>query len=94
MLIPGPTQIKIFWGTIISVVATAGGNPLLVAAMLPCICGAMHGVTSPYATCIYVAMEIADSDIKKTTINGAIWILIHYILSIIVMLGLLPVLGL
>ena len=47
MLIPGSTQVKIFGGIIISSIASAGGNPMLAAAMLPCICGAMHGVTPP-----------------------------------------------
>lgn len=94
MLIPGSTQIKIFGGTIISVVAAAGGNPFIAAGMLPCICGAMHGVTPPYATCLYIAMGIAEADMKKTTLNCFIWILLHYLLSVIVMLGLIPILGL
>ena len=46
-LIPGSTQVKIFGGVIISIVAAAGGNPMIAAAMLPCICGAMHRVTPP-----------------------------------------------
>ena len=94
MLIPGSTQIKIFGGTIISVLAAAGCNPMLAAGMLPGICGAMHGVTPPYAVCLYTAQGIAESDLKKTTINCIIWILIHYLLSVLMMLGLIPVLGL
>lgn len=94
MLIPGSTQIKIFGGTIISVLAAAGCNPMLAAGMLPGICGAMHGVTPPYAVCLYTAQGIAESDLKKTTLNCIIWILIHYLLSVLMMLGLIPVLGL
>ena len=41
MVLPGTAQTKIFGGTIISVFAAAGGNPLLAAAMLPVITGAM-----------------------------------------------------
>jgi len=93
MLIPGSTQIKIFGGTIISIVAAAGGNPLLAAGMLPCICGAMHGVTPPYATCLYVATGIAEADMGKATKNCMVWILIHYILSVVMILGVLPILG-
>ncbi len=93
MLIPGSTQVKIFGSTIITVLA-AGGNPMLAAGMLPCICGAMHGVTPPYAVCVYTAMGIADAPLKETLSNCAVWILIHYLLSVIVLLGFLPIPGL
>ncbi len=94
MLIPGSTQVKIFGGIIISVIASAGGNPMLAAGMLPCICGAMHGVTPPYCACVYTGMGIANSELKPTLLNCMIWIAIHYLLSVVVMLGLLPVWGL
>ena len=93
MLIPGSTQIKIFGGIIISVLASAGADPLLIAGMLPCICGAMHGVTPPYCTCVYTAMGIADAELKATLKNCVVWILLHYLLSIITMLGILPIVG-
>ena len=94
MLIPGSTQVKIFGGIIISIVAAAGGNPILAAAMLPCICGAMHGVTPPYCTCVYVGMGIAQAELKPTLLNCAIWIILHYILSVVVLMGWLPLFGL
>ena len=93
MLIPGSTQVKIFGGIIIAVMASAGGDPLLIAAMLPCICGAMHGVTPPYCACVYTAMGIADSEIKPTLANCMVWIGVHYLLSVVTMLGVLPVMG-
>ena len=94
MLIPGSTQVKIFGGIIISIVAAAGGNPMMAAAMLPCICGAMHGVTPPYCACVYIAMGIADAELKPTLLNCAIWIILHYVLSVVMILCLLPVFGL
>lgn len=94
MLIPGSTQVKIFGGIIISVIASAGGNPMLAAAMLPCICGAMHGVTPPYCTCVYIGMGIAEAKLKPTMVNCMIWILLHYILSVITLMGVLPLAGL
>lgn len=94
MLIPGSTQVKIFGSIIISSIAAAGGNPMMAAAMLPCICGAMHGVTPPYCTCVYVGMGIAESKLKPTLLNCIIWILLHYALSVVMMLCLLPVWGL
>ncbi len=94
MLIPGSTQIKIFGSTIISVLAAAGANPFIIAGMLPAICGAMHGVTPPYAACLYVAMGIAESDLKSSTKNCLVWIFIHYLLSVLMMLGFVPLMGL
>ncbi|MBO5939090.1 MAG: TRAP transporter large permease subunit [Clostridia bacterium] len=94
MLLPGSTQVKIFGGIIISILAGAGGNPMLVAAMLPCICGAMHGVTPPYCACVYTGMGIAQSELKPTLKNCMIWVVIHYILSVVVLLGWIPLIGL
>lgn len=93
-LIPGSTQVKIFGGVIIAVLAAAGGNPMIAAAMLPCICGAMHGVTPPYCTCVYIAMGIADAEMKPTLNNNLVWILVHYLLSVVVLMGWLPLMGL
>ncbi len=94
MLIPGSTQIKIFGGIFISVIASAGGNPLLAAGMLPCICGAMHGVTPPYCACVYTGMGIAKSELGPTLKNCFIWIVIHYVLSVITIMGWIPIYGL
>lgn len=94
MLIPGSTQVKIFGGIIISVLAAEGVDPMLACGMLPCICGAMHGVTPPYCTCVYVGMGIAEAELKPTLCNCMIWILIHYVLSVAVLMGWLPIIGL
>jgi len=94
MVLPGTAQTKIFGGTIIAVFAAAGGNPLLAAAMLPVITGAMEGMTPPLALCMYAAMGIAGSDMKKTTQNCLIWVVLHYLLSVLCLLGILPILGL
>ncbi len=94
MLLPGSSQVKIFGGIIITIMATAGINPMLTAAMLPCICGAMHGVTPPYCACVYTGMGIAQSELKPTLLNCAIWIIAHYLLSVLVLLEVIPVWGL
>jgi TRAP-type uncharacterized transport system fused permease subunit len=94
MLLPGSTQVKIFGGVIISIIAAAGGNPMMAAGMLPCICGAMHGVTPPYCACVYTGMSIAEAEMKPTLLNCMIWIVIHYLLSVVMMLCWLPVFGL
>lgn len=94
MLLPGSTQVKIFGGIIISIMASAGCNPMLVAGMLPCICGAMHGVTPPYCACVYTGMGIAQSELKPTLINNMFWIVAHYVLSVLILLEVIPVWGL
>lgn len=94
MLIPGSTQVKIFGGIIISVIAAAGGNPMLACAMLPCICGAMHGVTPPYCTCVYTGMGIAGAEMGPTLKNCMVWITVHYVMSVCTLMGWLPVMGL
>ena len=93
MVFPGSAQTKIFGTTIIAVFVAAGANPLLVAVMLPVITGAMEGMTPPLALCMYTAMGIAGSKMKETTLNCMIWVGLHYLLSVVCLLGLLPILG-
>lgn len=93
MVLPGSAQVKIFGGTIVAVYAAAGGNPLLAAVMLPAITGAMEGMTPPLALCMYAAMGIAGSKMKETTLNCLIWVALHYALSVLCLLGILPVIG-
>ena len=94
MVLPGTAQTKIFGTTIISVFTAAGGNPLLAAIMLPVITGAMEGITPPLAVCVYTAMGIADADFIETLKNCIVWVSLHYILSVLCFLGILPVIGL
>lgn len=94
MVLPGSSQTAIFGGAIVAIMVGAGANPFLVAGMLPVITGAMEGMTPPLALCMYTAMGIAGSGMKETTNNAFVWIGLHYILSVAVMLGILPVLGL
>ena len=93
MILPGSAQIRIFGSTIISVFAAAGGNPLLAAVMLPAITGAMEGMTPPLALCMYTAMGIAGSKMKETLLNCLIWVGLHYLLSVVCLLGILPIMG-
>ena len=94
MIIPGSSQVVIFGPVFISAFAAAGANPLFIAAMLPCICGTMCGITPPLALGMYAGMSIAESDFKKTLINDLWWLFGQYILEVILLLGILPVIGL
>lgn len=93
MVFPGSAQTKIFGTTIVAVFAAAGGNPLLAAVMLSVITGAMEGITPPLALCTYAAMGIAGSKMKETIVNSLVWVGLHYLLSVICLLGILPVMG-
>lgn len=94
MILPGSSQVAIFGTAMVSVLASAGANPFLAAAMLSVICGAMEGMTPPLALCMYTAMGISGSQMKPTTQNCIIWCILHYLLSVLFLIGIVPVLGL
>ena len=73
--------------------AEKGINPLLAAAMLPCICGVMEGITPPLALGMYAGMSLAGSDFRKTVLNDLWWVALQYIMEVIILLGLLPIMG-
>jgi TRAP-type uncharacterized transport system fused permease subunit len=93
MVIPGSAMVNMFGFIFISMFASAGANPLLVAAMLPCVCGVMCGITPPFALGMYAGMVIAKSDFTKTLKNDLWWVAAQYLLEVVVLLGLLPVFG-
>lgn len=94
MVVPGSSQVVIFGPVFIAAFAAAGSNPLVIAALLPCVCGVMCGITPPLALGMYAGMSIAESDFKKTVINDLWWVASQYIMEVIMLLELLPVFGL
>lgn len=94
MVIPGSSLVVIFGPVFISTLASVGVNPILAAAMLPCICGVMCGITPPLALGLYAGMSLAGSEFGKTVKNDLWWVFAHFILEIIVLMGWLPILGL
>jgi len=93
MVIPGSSLVVIFGPVFISTLATVGVNPLLAAAMLPCICGVMCGITPPLALGLYAGMSLAESDFGKTVKNDLWWVFGQFALEVIVLMGFLPILG-
>jgi len=91
MILPGSAQIAILGGAMISVFAELGGDPLLLAALLPAMTGALEGMTPPLALGLYVAMGIAKSDFDKTVKYALIWVVAHIILSMLLLAGILPI---
>lgn len=94
MVIPGSSLVVIFGPVFITTLASVGVNPLLAAAMLPCICGVMCGITPPLALGLYAGMSIAESDFSKTVKNDLWWVALQFILEVAVLMGFLPILGL
>ncbi len=93
MVVPGSSQVVIFGPVFITLLANVGVNPLLAAAMLPCICGVMCGITPPLGLGMYAGMTIAQSDFSKTFKNNMWWVAAQFLLQVVVLMGWLPVLG-
>ena len=93
MVIPGSSLVVIFGPMFITTLANVGVNPLLAAAMLPCICGVMCGITPPLALGLYAGMSIAESDFSKTVKNDLWWVAFQFIMQVVVLMGWLPILG-
>ena len=94
MVIPGSSLVVMFGPVFITLFEAVGVNPLLVAAMLPCICGVMCGITPPLALGMYAGMTIAESDFSKTVKNDLWWVAIQYIMEVVILMGWLPIIGL
>ncbi len=94
MVIPGSSLVVIFGPMFITTLANVGCNPLLAAAMLPCICGVMCGITPPLGLGMYAGMTLAESDFNKTFVNNLWWVAAQFILEVAVLMGWLPILGL
>ena len=94
MVVPGSSLVVIFGPMFITTLANVGCDPLLVAAMLPCICGVMCGITPPLGLGMYAGMTLAESDFDKTFKNNLWWVAAQFILEAVVLMGWLPILGL
>lgn len=93
MVVPGSSQVVIFGPVFITLLANVGVSPLLAAAMLPCICGVMCGITPPLGLGMYAGMTIAQSDFSKTFKNNMWWVTAQFVLQVVVLMGWIPVIG-
>ena len=94
MIIPGSSQVVIFGPVFIALLYGVGVDPVLAAAMLPCICGVMCGITPPLGLGMYAGMTIAESDFSKTFKNNLWWVAAQFVMQVVILMGWLPVLGL
>lgn len=93
MILPGSSQIAIFGVAFVGSLTAVGVNPVLAAAILPAITGALEGMTPPLALALFTAMGIADSGIGETSKLAYVWVFSHLIIAILILMGILPVLG-
>lgn len=93
MVIPGSSLVVIFGPVFITILVAKGVNPVLAAAMLPCICGVMCGITPPLGLGMYAGMSLANSDFGKTFRNNLWWVAAQFVLEVVVLMGWLPILG-
>ena len=94
MVIPGSSLVVIFGPMFITCLANVGCDPMLAAAMLPCICGVMCGITPPLGLGMYAGMTIAESDFNETFKNNLWWVFAQFFMEVVVLMGCLPILGL
>ncbi len=94
MVIPGSSLVVIFGPVFITILSAKGVDPVLAAAMLPCICGVMCGITPPLGLGMYAGMSLANSDFGKTFRNNLWWVAAQFIMEVVVLMGFLPILGL
>ena len=94
MVVPGSSIVVIFGSMFITCLTNVGCDPLLSAAMLPCICGVMCGITPPLGLGLYAGMTVAKSDFDKTFKNNLWWVAAQFVLQVVVLMGWLPILGL
>ncbi len=94
MVIPGSSLVVIFGPVFIASFHSVGIEPLLAAAMLPCICGVMSGITPPLGLGMYAGMTMAESDFSKTFKNNLWWVAAQFVMEVAVLMSWLPVFGL
>lgn len=88
------TSLFVLLGPIyITLAAAAGINPMLAAMMVNVMTCAMGHMTPPFALCFYVCMGIAESDFKKTAKLTVVWCVGQYILTVLILFGLIPMFG-
>ncbi len=94
MVVPGSSLVVIFGSMFITTLANVGVDAMLAAAMLPCICGVMCGITPPLGLGMYAGMTLAESDFDKTFKNNLWWVAAQFILQVVILMGWLPIIGL
>lgn len=88
------TSLFVLLGPIyITLAAAAGINPMLAAMMVNVMTCAMGHMTPPFALCFYVCMGIAESEFRETAKLSVIWCIGQFILTVLILYGVIPMFG-
>ena len=93
MVIPGSALVKMIGLPLVAALEVVGVDPLLAAAMLPCVCGVMCGITPPLGLGMYAGMTLSGADFSKTVKNNMWWVVTQFVLQVVVLMGWLPIIG-
>jgi len=91
--IVGSSMVVVFGSIFIAMFSAVGVDPLLTAAMLPCICAVMSNMVPPIAPAFLCGTTISGADFKKAVKNDLWWILAQYVVEVVILLGWLPIIG-
>jgi C4-dicarboxylate transporter DctM subunit len=91
MVLPGSSQVAILGPAIITTGAAVGINLFLVAVVMPAFTGCMESIVPPHALAMWAAIGIAKSKFWETCRLAFLWVGVHAALTVIILLGLLPV---
>lgn len=83
--------LPLFGPMIITILSNYGVSPLLSAAMLIPMFHGLGQISIPYATILYPAMGLAESDFGKTVVQSFWWLLGHAFVCALILLQILPV---
>ena len=78
---------------LMTIALAAGVNPILVAALMSVMSTSLGHMTPPFAPSMYVAMGIAEADFSKTVKCAVVYAFAHYLVTVLILLGCLPILG-
>ena len=92
--IVGSSMVVVFGSIFVTLFAGVGVNPLLTAAMLPCICAVMSNMVPPIAPAFLAGASLSEADFSKAVKNDLWWIVIQYVIEVLILMGLLPIFGL
>jgi TRAP-type C4-dicarboxylate transport system permease large subunit len=90
-VLPGSAQVALLGTVIISTGAAVGVDPFLVAVVMPAITGVMEGMTPPLALGLMTAIGIAKSKFWPTAKLAYVWILGNMVVSVLLLLGIIPI---
>ena len=93
MVVPGSALVKMIGLPLVAALEVVGVDPLLAAAMLPCICGVMCGITPPLGLGVYAGMTLSGAEFGKTVKNNMWWVAAQFVLQVVVLMGWLPIIG-